>query len=79
MATDARRTPTAVESRARQRARRREQAAAAAARAGGMLSLAVVLLGAPVAAQHHTGHSPGAAGTRAANASTRAADGAGPS
>jgi hypothetical protein len=46
--------PTSVDARARARARRREQAAGAAARAGGMLSLAVVLLGAPGAVHHHT-------------------------
>lgn len=66
MATEAARTPNALESRARQRATRREQAAAAAARAGGMLSLAVVLLGAPTAIAHHSGHTPGAAASRAA-------------
>jgi hypothetical protein len=31
-----------------------------------MLSLAVVLLGSPVAIAHHSGHSSGAAATRAA-------------
>lgn len=40
------------DARARARARRRDQAATAAARAGGVLSLAVALLGAP--AVHHS-------------------------
>jgi hypothetical protein len=31
-----------------------------------MLSLAVVLLGAPTAIAHHSGHTPGAAASRAA-------------
>jgi hypothetical protein len=56
MAKDAARTSDALERRARQRATRREQAATAAARAGGMLSLAVVLVGSPVAVAHG-GHS----------------------
>jgi hypothetical protein len=74
MATEAARTPHALETRARQRANRREQAASAAARAGGMLSLAVVLLGSPVAIAHHSGHSSGSAANRtAAHAPARAA------
>jgi hypothetical protein len=74
MARDAARTPSAVETRARQRATRREQASAAAAKAGGMLSLAVVLLGSPVAIQHHSSHAQGATPSRtAAHAAPRTA------
>jgi hypothetical protein len=60
MAKNAARTPDALETRARQRATRREQAAGAAAKAGGMLSLAVVLLGSPVAVAHssHSANTP---------------------
>jgi hypothetical protein len=72
MATDANSSPTAMDARARQRARRREQAATAAARAGGMLSLAVVLLGAPAVVQHHN-PTNGTATARASHAVTRAA------
>jgi hypothetical protein len=67
MAKDAARTPDALEARARQRATRREQAAGAAARAGGMLSLAVVLLGAPVAVAH-SGHAAPTVNRAAAHA-----------
>jgi hypothetical protein len=72
MAKDAARTPDALETRARQRATRREQAATAAARAGGMLSLAVVLLGSPVAVAHHSGHSATTANRAAAHAPAKA-------
>jgi hypothetical protein len=70
MAADAQPTPTALDARARARARRREQAATAAARAGGMLSLAVVLLGAPVVVQHHNGAS--GAATRTSHVTVKA-------